>query len=317
MVRKEELFFESRDNKDKIHAVKWIPQGEVKWVLQIIHGMAEHINCYDDFASAMAERGILVVGEDHLGHGKSVPEGGITGYFCKEDAATVVVRDVHRLKKMVQQEHPGIPYVILGHSMGSFILRNYLLRYGKGIDAAIIMGTGIQSKGTVLAGKALARILSVFQVGRHRSSLLHKMAFGSYNKQIENPSTGDEWICSDKTRLNSYASDDLCGFVFTLNGFHTLFTLIDQVTNNRALQKMPKELPVLLTSGLEDPVGNYGEGVKKLYEEYKAMGMKKAEIKLYSGFRHEILNETGKKDVYSDLYQWIASVLEDGDKASI
>ncbi|NTV79449.1 MAG: alpha/beta hydrolase [Clostridiales bacterium] len=142
MVRKEELFYSSRDNRTNIHAIKWIPQTQSPIaILQIVHGMAEHIECYDYFARYMAKKGILVVGEDHLGHGGSIGSDGMSGYFCKDDPATVVVRDVHRLKKMIQEEYPGVPYVILGHSMGSFILRNYLCRYGTGIQAAVITVT--------------------------------------------------------------------------------------------------------------------------------------------------------------------------------
>lgn len=140
-MKKEEIFFLSRDGKTKIHAVKWIPEGKPVCILQIVHGMAEYIERYERLALVLTRQGILVTGEDHLGHGKSVGENGIYGYFCAHDPATVVVRDVHRLKKMVQEQYPGVPYLLLGHSMGSFILRNYLSRYGSGIDGAIVMGT--------------------------------------------------------------------------------------------------------------------------------------------------------------------------------
>ena len=144
MVKKEEFTFDSRDGSTKLHAVRWTPSGKVICILQIVHGMAEYVERYEALALYLGEKGILVTGDDHLGHGKSVGERGAYGYFCDQDPATVVVRDVHRLKKITQEEYPGVPYVILGHSMGSFILRNYLFRYGSGIQGAIICGTGSQ-----------------------------------------------------------------------------------------------------------------------------------------------------------------------------
>ena len=143
-MKKEEFYFESRDGVSRIHGVKYLPDaGDVIGVLQIIHGMAEYVERYEEFAEFLTGKGFVVVGEDHLGHGKSVGENGTYGYFCEQDAATVVVRDAHRLKKMTEAQYPEVPYIILGHSMGSFILRNYLYRYGKGIDGAVIMGTGM------------------------------------------------------------------------------------------------------------------------------------------------------------------------------
>lgn len=164
-MKKEEIFFLSRDGKTKIHAVKWIPEGKPICILQIVHGMAEYIERYERLASVLTRQGILVTGEDHLGHGKSVGENGIYGYFCAHDPATVVVRDVHRLKKIVQEQYPGVPYLLLGHSMGSFILRNYLSRYGSGIDGAIVMGTGMQPKAVLNAAKAVTKLQKAFLGG--------------------------------------------------------------------------------------------------------------------------------------------------------
>ena len=177
-MKKEEIFFLSRDGKTKIHAVKWIPEGKPVCILQIVHGMAEYIERYERLASVLTRQGILVTGEDHLGHGKSVGENGIYGYFCAHDPATVVVRDVHRLKKMVQEQYPGVPYLLLGHSMGSFILRNYLSRYGSGIDGAIVMGTGMQPKAVLNAAKAVTKLQKALFGDTHGSGVLDKRAVG-------------------------------------------------------------------------------------------------------------------------------------------
>lgn len=310
MTKKEELYFDSRDGENKIHAVKWIPDRDKPvCILQIIHGMAEYIERYEEFAQTMAEKGILVAGEDHLGHGKSVGENGTYGYFCERDAATVVVRDSHRLKKMVQEQYPGVPYFILGHSMGSFILRNYLCRYGTGIHAAIIVGTGMQPRPMLMMGKAVAAVQKAFTGSRHPGNLLNALSFGSYNKRIPDEKTLMDWLTKDEKIVDAYLEDPLCGFTFTVNGFQTLFELVNRLYGRENLEKMPKELPVLFVSGEEDPVGGYGKGVKRAYQSFIDVGMKNVKMKLYENDRHELLNEMDREQVYEEIYQWISSVL--------
>lgn len=309
MLKKEEFYFESRDNSSKIHAVMWIPEEPPCCILQVIHGMAEYIDRYDEFARFMTERGFLVVGEDHLGHGKSVTEEKRYGYFCEMDAATVVVRDAHRLKKLTQEKYPGVPYCILGHSMGSFILRNYLQRYGTGIQAAIIVGSGMPSKASLIAGKAVAGIQKAVKGSKYQSELLNKIAFGSCNRRISGRNTVMDWLSRDEAMVSSYMADELCGFTFTVNGFMTLFELAQRMYSKEGLQAMPKELPVLFLSGAADPIGGYGKGVKAACLSFLNAGMKHVQMKLYEGARHEILNETNRQQVFDDLYQWLKSAI--------
>ena len=305
MVKKEEFTFDSRDGQSKIHAVRWVPEGKIVCILQIVHGMAEYIERYEALAEYLSEKGILVTGEDHLGHGKSVGEEATYGYFCEQDPATVVVRDVHRLKKITQEEYPGVPYVILGHSMGSFILRNYLFKYGTGIQGAIVCGTGSQPKLLVKVSKMVAAVQGLFLGQKHVAKMIDKLAFGSYNQKIPNAKTSFDWLCSDERVVDAYLNDDLCGFTFTINGFKTLFTLIDRLNQEENLNAMPKKLPVHFIAGDMDPVGNYGEGVKKAYQDFNRAGMERVSLKLYAGGRHELLNEKNKQQVYDDIYPWI------------
>lgn len=296
--------FDSRDGQTKIHAVRWVPEGKVVCILQIVHGMAEYIERYEEFAQFMGEQGILVTGEDHLGHGKSVPEEGTCGYFCEQDPATVVVRDVHRLKKLTQEEYPGIPYVILGHSMGSYILRNYLCRYGTGIQGAILCGTGFVPAALANFALAVAGLQGLFLGQKHVSKLIDKLLFGSYNKRVEQPNSSWDWLCSNPEAVEKYEKDPMCGFVFTVNGFKTLFSLLSRLKEDN-LKNMPLDLPVYFIAGEEDPVGDYGEGVKKSYESFAGLGMKKLSIKLYPGDRHELLNEKDRQQVYQEIYPWL------------
>lgn len=306
MVTKEDFYFDSRDGEHEIHAVKWIPDADKPaCILQIVHGMAEYIDRYDDFANFLADRGILVVGDDHLGHGQSVKPGESYGYFCKEDAPTVLVRDEHRLKKMMQEQYAGVPYIILGHSMGSFITRNYLFRYGTGIDGAIIVGTGMHSKAGLIFGLVLTALQGLLCGADHASKLMNMVTFGAYNKRIKSPETPVDWISRNEDNVRKYINDPLCGFTFTINGFHTLFKLIYQLHDKEKLSKIPKNLPIFFLSGAEDPVGNYGRSVEQVYQSYKEIGMENVQMKLYPEDRHEILNEVDKEDVYGDVYRWI------------
>lgn len=305
MVKKEEFTFDSRDGSTKLHAVRWTPVGKVICILQIVHGMAEYVERYEALAEYLGERGILVTGDDHLGHGKSVGENGTYGYFCDQDPATVVVRDVHRLKKLTQEEYPGVPYVILGHSMGSFILRNYLFRYGSGIQGAIICGTGSQPPALIKVCKAVTAIQGMLFGQKHVARFIDKMAFGSYNKRIPDAKTAFDWLCTDSAVVDAYLKDPLCGFTFTVNGFQTLFTLLDRLSQEENLWAMPGELPVHFIAGAMDPVGDYGAGVRRAYEDFLKAGMEHVSIRLYAEGRHELLNEKNKQQVYEDIYPWI------------
>lgn len=310
MITKEEFFYDSRDNKSKIHAVRWIPEsGTPKCIIQIVHGMAEHIERYHEFAMYLAQQGILVTGEDHLGHGQSKGEYSLQGYFCSQDPATVLVRDVHRLKKLTQEKYPMVPYFLVGHSMGSFITRNYLCRYGSGIQGAVIMGTGMKSKGLLVFSKITANIVKLFFGEKHVSHFLDKAAFGSFNKKIMNPRTPKDWLTKDNQKVDDYLKDPNCNFVFTVNGFLTLFELIDRIVNKENLNKIPKELPVYMISGKDDPVGDYGKGVEKAYASLEMAGLTNMELKLYQEDRHELLNETDREKVAEDIYLWIKKQL--------
>lgn len=309
-MRKEEFYFPSRDNHTQIHAVRWIPESEKPLcIVQIVHGMAEYVERYEEFVKFLTENNILVTGDDHLGHGKSIREDKNPGYFCEQDPATVVVRDVHRLKKLTQEMYPGVPYIIFGHSMGSFITRNYLCRYGSGINGAIICGTGMQPKALVNMSKFVANVQRMFVGDNHISNFIDKVAFGSYNDKIENPRTSKDWLTRDEAVVDEYLKDSLCGFTFTVNGFRTLFELISRIQKKENLEKIPKELPIFVISGDADPVGDYGRGVRAAYNSMEDVGMTNLSMKLYEGGRHEIINETDRSQVYEDILNWIINSL--------
>ncbi|MBP3421934.1 MAG: alpha/beta hydrolase [Lachnospiraceae bacterium] len=307
MVNKTYFTFPSRDNIHTIHAIKWqSDEVEPIAVLQLIHGMAEHIRRYEELANYFAEKGFVVVGDDHLGHGETAKEYGDYGYFCRKDAVTVLVRDEHRLKKTVQKDYAGLPYFILGHSMGSLILRNYLCRYGSGIDGAIICATANNSKMQVFGGKLLTSILKLAGQSKAKSDFLDKILFGSCNKRTDKR-THFDWLCTDEKVVDAYMNDPECGFLFTVNGFDTLIGLVKNANKISNLEKMPKKLPVLFIAGAEDPVGNYGKSVQEVYDLFLNLDLTKTQIKLYNDARHELLNEKQKLQVYEDVYNWLVT----------
>ncbi len=311
MIRTEEFYFDSRDQIHKIHAMKWIPETEdYAGILQISHGIAEHIERYDEFARFMAERGFLVVGNDHLGHGKSIASREDKGYFTKNDAVTVVVRDIHRLKKITQEEHPGIPYFILGHSMGSFMLRNYLCRYGTGIDGAIITGTGSRSTLEIRCGKPFVYLISMFRGWRYLSPMMDHIVNGHNNDKIDVRRTEFDWLSRDEAEVDKYIADDMCGFPITTNAVLTIGNAVDNLHKKDYLDKMPRDLPIAFFSGDMDPVGHWGQDIPLIVKQFQEMGMQDLFVKMYPRARHEIINETNRNEVYRDIYGWLERQLE-------
>lgn len=310
-MRKEAFSYDSRDGENILHAVRYLPEETIPvcGVVQIVHGMAEYIERYEAFAQYLTDRGFVVTGEDHLGHGESVAEGELYGYFCEQDPATVLVRDVHRLKKLTQELYPGVPYILMGHSMGSFIVRNYLCRYGTGITAAILLGTGMQSKVVNRFSKGVLFLQKLLLGSKHVAKAVDRMVFGSYNRHIPNPKTSYDWLSRDPAVVEQYVQDPLCGFVFTVNGFETILELMSRLYRADYPANIPSDLPVLFASGEEDPVGDYGVGVRTAYESLKKAGLKCLSLKLYPGARHEILNEINREEVYGDLYRWMQPYL--------
>lgn len=310
MARKETFTFPSVSGGTEIHGVRYIPEGEIRGVLQISHGMVEYIERYEDFACYLADRGILVTGNDHLGHGGSIRTKEDYGYFAEPDGNSAVLADLYRLTQITKEAWPGLPYFLLGHSMGSFYARQYLCEYGRELDGAIIMGTGCQPRALVRAGKALCAVIARFKGWRHRSGFVDHLAFGGYNKRFEPARTSKDWLTKDEKIVDAYVADERCSFLFTLNGYYSMFTGIDRLYDRKLLDRMPKDLPVFFVAGAEDPVGDFSKGVLRAVEMFRDVGMEQVDWKLYPGDRHEILNELDRQTVYEDLYHWLEAMLD-------
>ncbi len=285
----------------KIHYCKWMPEGEVKAVVQILHGIAEHVERYDDFANFLNSRGIAVVAEDHMGHGKSMVT---QGYFA--GGWFTAVADSYQLLKMTKAEFSDVPYVLFGHSMGSFMARTILAQYpDSGIDAAIICGTGWMPTVVLQAGKAMGNMVCKLKGERNPSSLLHGIMFGSYNQKVEHPRTPCDWLSRDEKVVDAYVADPLCGFMESAGLARDMLTGILYIQQADSLAAMRKELPVFFIAGGDDPVGGYGTGVRQAAAAFRNAGMQFVSERIYPLCRHEILNEINKQEVYEDIAQWI------------
>ena len=307
---KDEFYFPSKDGNTEIHTIEWKPEGHVKAVLQLSHGMVEYVDRYSDFAQYLCDKGFYVVGNDHLGHGKSVQSKSEYGFFNEKYGNACVLGDLHTLRQRTMKKYPGVPYFMLGHSMGSSLLRQYIQMYGNGLSGAIIMGTmSEQNKTELKLGKDLCRILAVLKGWHYRSKLVDKMVNGPFCKKFKPARTRADWVTSDTEKLDQYVSDPLCSFVFTVNAYYQMFCGIQQTQKKESIYMIPKTLPIFMVSGSDDPVGGFGKGVRKIYEKYRAAGIQDVTLRLYAGDRHEILNETDRNQVYQDLYEWMQSKL--------
>lgn len=304
-IQKSVIKFDSSNGKDQVVGYYYeCPGVTPKCILQISHGMCEYIGRYDDFAGFMARNGYLVCGNDHLGHGAtSDGENGMNGYFAEKDGRSYVLQDLHRMNSLICKQFSGLPVILLGHSMGSFFARLYAALYPETIDGLILSGTGGPNPMGKI-GMALTSLLAKIKGPRYRSQFINNLAFGQYLKRIEAPRTPYDWITRDTDIVDAYAKDDKCTFVFTVSAFHELMSTLDAVSTAKWAQKVDKQLPVFLVSGDMDPVGDYGKGVRVVYDLLKEAGVKDLTIKLYPGARHEVLNETNRGEVYDDILHW-------------
>ena len=289
-----------------------LPEGRPRAVLQMTHGMVEYIGRYEQLACWLADRGVAAVGHDHLGHGGSVVSREEYGYFGRPDGNRLLLDDIHRVTRWAKAlpELEGLPWFLLGHSMGSFYARQYLCEYGGELQGAILMGTGWQPRAAARAGRALCHLLAAFHGWRYRSKLVDSMAFGSYNRSFRPARTSKDWLNRDEKEVDRYLSEERCSFRFTLNGYDSLFTALERLCDKELLARAPKDLPVLFLSGDDDPVGDRGRGVQKAAQSLRDAGMRRVEVKLYPGARHELLVELNRQEVFADIGGFIQNHIQ-------
>ena len=310
MTKKTDFTFLSSDGKTRLHGISWIPTDVTPVaVLQIVHGVAEYVGRYDDFARFLNDHGVIVVGHDHLGHGESLPEGGTPVYFGDGNTWNTPVDDIYVLHTRLKEQYPDLPLLLMGHSMGSFLSRTYLIRYPGTVKAAILMGTGWQSGATLTGGLALAGALKRKKPAA-TNDMVTNLAFGAYNKTFKPNRTAYDWLSADEENVDAYIADPLCGHDATVGLFYEMLKGIRFNQRFSHLDKMDGKIPILLISGQDDPVGGMGSGVRQTYNEFKRSGVTDCTLKLYPGLRHELLNEKAHRSVvYQDIWNWMEARL--------
>lgn len=299
----------STDSKNSLNVIIWETEKEPIGVLQIVHGMAEYIDRYDNFAKYMTEHGFNVIGHDHLGHGHSVSDEHDYGFFAEENGDKIIIEDMHSVTQYTREKWEELPNFILGHSMGSFCLRQYLTKYSNDVFGAIIMGTGWIPSAAALLGKTIAANTCKSKGSHTVNPLLIKLTLEPYNKPFAPARTNCDWLSRDEKQVDLYVNDKLCGFDFTAGAYKDFFTILEKIAKNRQLIGMRKSLPILITSGSVDPVGGK-KACEKLNAQYKRCGIDDVTLKLWENDRHEILNELDKSDVYQYIYNWLKSKIQ-------
>lgn len=306
-----EYTFASLDQYSQVHAVKWLPQEKPVAVLFIVHGMTEYIERYDEFARFLNERGFIVAGHDHIGHGTTAPDDSELGIMRTKDPSGVMVGDIFTHYQLLKKEYPDLPFYILGHSMGSYMVRRFLSEKAEAIEGltkAVIMGTGTESDLILYAGRMIVTLVGTFKGWDYKSTFVKNLMFGAPYKEFSLDGSNPEksWLSTDVEKVKAYYKDKYCTFMFSVNGYKALVdaTIYDNKVSNIA--KIRKNLPLLFISGAKDPVGGLSEGVKKAVQKFEKAGMENITLKLYEGKRHEILNEVNRTEVYEYLYSWLS-----------
>ena len=301
----QEFRFPSADGTTTLYGRTWAPEhGAPRAILQLVHGIAEHIGRYDRFARFMSDHGYLVCAEDHLGHGNTPENAEDLGYTADKDGWGKMTDNVRALHERIAPQYPGIPYFILGHSMGSFLTRSYLIRYPGTVDACALLGTGQQPESVLKAGLAACRLEQIRLGKRGRSKLLQSLCFGAYNSQFKPNRTESDWVCSVDEVVDAYIADPFCQVMPTVTLMRDMLTGIRFNQQAENLAKMDKTTPVFFLSGDQDPVGSNGTGVRAAYQSFLDAGCGHVRLKLYPGGRHEMLNEHNWQDVYDELLSW-------------
>lgn len=306
---KKEFTFISNSGLSDIHCASYLPEnGDIKAVLQIAHGMAEHLERYEAFAGELCKNGVAVYINDHLGHGLSVAAKSELGYFGEKDGWKHFVEDCHKLMEIAKSENPGKPYVFFGHSMGSFVARAFSSKYADEIDGAVYCGTAGPNPAAG-AGMAVANLIIKLKGDHYKSKLIDKMAFGTYNSKFEKR-TAFDWLSRDNFQVDKYIADEYCGFLFTTAGYRDLFSLLAYVSSKEWFETLSKKLPVLIISGAMDPVCNYSKGIDQVCNMLKSAGKINVKVILYPDARHEILNESACFDtVCKDVLAFVDLVI--------
>ena len=304
-----ELKFPSSDGIHSVYAEMYVPcDVKPKGIIQLVHGMVDYTGRYKEMAEYMCKEGYIFAGHHHLGHGRTVEDERDFGFFADKGGTELVVSDTYRMNELLRERFQGLPVVILGHSMGSFITRLYVRKYPHTVKGAIIHGTGGPNP-LLPMGKLLARVKIALNGKRHRSKLLTSLSVGAYNKKFPKEEGPHAWLTRDLSTVEDRSTDPYTSFTFTASGYLDLFRMLGECNSKRWFREYPKNLPTLIISGECDPVGNFGKGPRYVYKQLCLAGQSEVTLKTYEGARHELFNETCRAEVFSYLAEWIGGII--------
>lgn len=295
----------SNDGENMLAVHCFLPEAPCA-VVQVVHGMAEHIGRYSRFAKRLNEEGIALIGHDHLGHGLTAKSDKDLGFFAKENGADLLVKDAMNVTKYIKDTF-DLPVVLFGHSMGSLVSRNYISRNSSLLEGCILSGN-VQD--TVLLSKQICNLAAAVKGEREVSDAVNKMAFLTYQMEYAHPRTPFDWLSRDEEEVDKYINDKYCGFDFTSSAMRDVAELNYNVSGKKWIESIDKDLPIYLFSGEKDPCGGWGRGVKRIYERMKNAGIKKVSLKLYPECRHELLNELNREEITEDMVKAVKEILE-------
>lgn len=302
-MKTKEFSFKSATGVCRIHGCEFLPEGEVRAVVIIHHGMAEHINRYADYVKHLTDMGYAVFMHDMANHGKSNQKTELLGYFGENDGYKNLVKDLKTVYDLAKKEFPDKKIIMFGHSMGSFIVRCFDCAYPGASDASVYMGTGGSNPAAGM-GKAISNLIASIKGSTYKSKMLDKITFGSFNKKTDKKTSFD-WLTRDSAIVQKYIDDDYCGFLFTVKGMNDLVNLNVWANSAECYNAVKKDLPILLVAGADDPVGAYSKGINEVADKMKASGHTNVTVKLFPGCRHEVLNETNRQEVYEGIDEFL------------
>lgn len=297
-------------NGAQLHITQWMPDSEteVKAVIQIAHGMTETGTRYERFAEALTTAGFAVYANDHLGHGQTAADDSELGHLGKGDMMNMV-EDMARLSRYIKEQHPHVPLILFGHSMGSFLTQMYISMYGHLLQGVVLCGSNGPRGPELHAGISITRLIASVSGWKHRSNTVNNMAFGGFNRRFKPHKTNFDWLSRDEAEVQKYIDNPHCGYVCTVGFYNEFFKLLTRIHKPDVMAKIPKDLPILLIAGTMDPVGNFGKGVPLLADMYRDLGIKDVSLIMYPEARHELLNDRNRDEVTTDCIEWFNRIL--------
>ncbi|WP_433588493.1 alpha/beta hydrolase [Pseudomonas koreensis] len=300
-------FWLDASDRSRLFVNQWLPASPLKALILLAHGMAEHSARYERLTQALCAHGYGVYAPDLRGHGKTA-EHGTLGHFADDDGWCKVVGDLASLNQRIGQQHPGVPIILLGHSMGSYLAQGYLLHHSASLHGAILSGSNFQPVALYGAARQIARFEKLRQGGKGRSALIEWLSFGSFNNKFKPVRTAFDWLSRDPVEVDRYASDPLCGFRCTNQLWIDLLGGLQQISKASNLAQIDAGLPLLVIGGECDPVSE-GKRLTDLANALRAAGSQNLQLKIYPQARHELFNETNRDEVIADVLTWIDQAL--------